>query len=134
MRHLELCRALEDAGLTVRRGEKVPGGFVWFSVGGERHRLQWVAPGTGDADLDYLTTTDGAAGLGWTLRSIKWALLYIDGPFYAWEASQGERVEDLEKTEKKEAPTSERACDAKRNAGVCTPRNSNPGGRGIAGT
>lgn len=99
VRHLELVDALKAAGMEVYRGEKLPGGFLWYTVGGERHRLEWIGPRTGDNDVDFVTTTNTSGGLGWTLRSLKFAVAYVTGRLFAWEAHFAERHEDLERDE-----------------------------------
>ena len=123
MRHVELVNALQGAGMEIHRGKKIRDGWLFYTVGTERNRVTWTGPRTGDGDVDYVCTSDTQGGIGFSLRSLRLTVCYAMGEIHGWEAACAERCEDLERYE---AATSERARNGKKNAGVCTPRTSNP--------
>lgn len=124
MRHAELKAAIEATGLEVHRGERVAVGFfVWFTSGGERQNIQWIGPPAGDCDIDFVSTADKREGVGFSLRSLRLAVAFVVGEIFGWEASLAEKHAAIEKTE---AKTSQGGRNGKNNAGVCTPRTSNP--------
>ncbi len=107
MRHVELVDALKAAGLDVVRGERVGVGLcLWYTQGGERQNVEWIGPKCGDGDLDFVTTNDVRGGLGFSLRSLRLAVAFVEGKLFAWEAAFAERVQEVERME---ATTSERA-------------------------
>ncbi len=112
MRHVELSNALRAAGMEIHRGEKVRGGFLFYTVGTERSRVTWTGPPTGgDCDVAFVTTSEANGGIGWPLRSLRLTLCYAVGEIPGWEAHLSEKHHEVERME---ATTSERARDGRK--------------------
>ena len=99
VRHRELIAALEAVGMRVCRGQKVAGGYLFFTVGTERNRVTWTGPRSGDGDVAFVTTSESNGGLGYPLRTTRLVLAYAVAELHGWEAHVVQTCEDLERYE-----------------------------------